>query len=213
MQIKDVLLAPGNGAFFYDDQEAIRSGAIQNGFIYVGEPITPGFTSLRVPASSLSVGLVLTDDTVVWGDMMNVQYSGAGGRDPLFDPNQISDLMSRVVAPRLLDVDVSRFRDSCAKVFEPAEHQRLPLAVEYGVSQALLRAAAHLERKTMAEIICAEFDLPLPARKVPIYCQSGDAREINVDKMILKSVDVLPHGLINSRQKFGADGQTFLEFV
>lgn len=213
MQIKDVLLAPGNGAFFYDDQEAIRSGAIQDGFIYVGEPITPGFASLRIPASSLSVGLVLTDDTVVWGDMMGVQYSGAGGRDPLFETAQISDLTSRVVVPRLLDVDASCYLDACAKVFEPFEHQRLPLAIEYGVSQALLRAAAYLQRATMAEVVCAEFDLPLPTRKVPIYCQSGDAREINVDKMILKAVDVLPHGLINSRQKFGTDGQTFIEFV
>ncbi|BCH34896.1 hypothetical protein MesoLjLc_68260 [Mesorhizobium sp. L-8-10] len=65
----------------------------------------------------------------------------------------------------------------------------------------------------MAEVICAEFGLPLPTRRVPIYCQSGDAREINVDKMILKAVDVLPHGLINSRQKFGVEGQGFLEFV
>ncbi|TIW92922.1 MAG: methylaspartate ammonia-lyase, partial [Mesorhizobium sp.] len=112
MQIKDVLLASGNGAFFYDDQAAIRSGATQDGFIYVGEPITPGFTSLRIPASSLSVGLVLTDDTVVWGDMMGVQYSGAGGRDPVFETNQISDLTSRVVAPRLLDVDASLYLDA-----------------------------------------------------------------------------------------------------
>lgn len=213
MQIKDVLLAPGNGAFFYDDQEAIRSGAIQDGFIYVGAPTTPGFKSIRIPASSLSVGLVLTDDTVVWGDMMNVQYSGAGGRDPLFDTNQISDLTSRGVVPRLLDVDASRYLDACAKVFEPFEHKRLPLALEYGVSQALLRAAAHLHRTTMAEIVCSEFNLPLPTRRVPIYCQSGDAREMNVDKMILKAVDVLPHGLINSRQKFGVNGQTFMEFV
>ncbi|RWI83860.1 methylaspartate ammonia-lyase [Mesorhizobium sp.] len=213
MQIKDVLLAPGNGAFFYDDQEAIRSGAIQDGFTYHGAPATPGFESIRIPASSLSVGLVLTDDTFVWGDMMNVQYSGAGGRDPLFDTNQISDFTSRVVAPRLLDVDASRFRDSCTKVLGSAGHQRLPLAVEYGVSQALLRAAAHLQRKTMAEVICAEFGLPLPTRRIPIYCQSGDAREINVDKMILKAVDVLPHGLINSRKKFGAGGETFMEFV
>ncbi|RWI04972.1 MAG: methylaspartate ammonia-lyase [Mesorhizobium sp.] len=213
MQIKDVLLALGHGAFFYDDQEAIRSGAIQDGFIYVGAPTTPGFKSIRIPASSLSVGLVLTDDTVVWGDMMNVQYSGAGGRDPVFDTNQISDLTSRVVAPRLLNVDVSQFCNSCATVLESAGHQRLPLGVEYGVSQALLRAAAHLHRTTMAEIICSEFDLSLPTRRVPIYCQSGDAREINVDKMILKGVDVLPHGLINSRQKFGAGGQTFKEFV
>ncbi|MER9076498.1 methylaspartate ammonia-lyase [Mesorhizobium sp. M0904] len=213
MQIEDVLIAPGNGAFFYDDQEAIRSGAIQDGFIYVGAPTTPGFKSIRIPASSLSVGLVLADDTVVWGDMMNVQYSGAGGRDPLFNINQISKLTSRVVAPRLLDVDACHFRDSCTKLFEPVEHQRLPLAVEYGVSQALLRAAAHLQHKTMAEIICAEFDLPLPTCRVPIYCQSGDARELNVDKMILKAVDVLPHGLINSRAKFGVDGQSFIEFV
>ncbi|TIR04617.1 MAG: methylaspartate ammonia-lyase [Mesorhizobium sp.] len=213
MQIKDVLLAPGNGAFFYDDQEAIRSGAVQDGFIYVGAPTTPGFKSIRMPASSIGVGLVLTDDTVVWGDMMNVQYSGAGGRDPVFDMNQISSLTSRVVAPRLLDVDASRFRGSCTHVLESVGRQRLPLAVEYGVSQALLRAAAHLQRKTMAEVICTEFGLPLPTRRVPIYCQSGDAREINVDKMILKAVDVLPHGLINSRQKFGVEGQTFMEFV
>ncbi|TIM16801.1 MAG: methylaspartate ammonia-lyase [Mesorhizobium sp.] len=213
MQIKDVLLAPGNGAFFYDDQDAIKSGAIQNGFIYVGAPRTPGFKSIRIPASSLSVGLVLTDDAVVWGDMMNVQYSGAGGRDALFDTRQISNLTSRLVAPRLLDVDASQYLDACGKVFEPAENQRLPLAIEYGVSQALLRAAAHIHRTSMAEIICDEFNLPLPTRRVPIYCQSGDAREINVDKMILKAVDVLPHGLINSRQKFGVGGHTFMEFV
>ncbi|RUU37659.1 methylaspartate ammonia-lyase [Mesorhizobium sp. M6A.T.Ce.TU.002.03.1.1] len=213
MHIKDVLLAPGNGAFFYDDQAAIRAGASQDGFVYMGEPVTPDFESIRLPASSLSLGLVLADDSVVWGDMMGVQYSGAGGRDSLFDANQICDLTSRVVAPRLLDVDASRYLEACAHVFEPHEHKRLPLAVEYGVSQALLRAVAQLRRKTMAEVICAEFNLPLPTRRVPIYCQSGDAREINVDKMILKAVDVLPHGLINSRQKFGDGGQTFMEFV
>ncbi|RWQ62370.1 methylaspartate ammonia-lyase [Mesorhizobium sp.] len=213
MQIKDILLAPGSGAFFYDDQAAIRAGAIQDSLIYLGEPITPGFTSIRVPAASLSIGLALTDGTVVWGDMMGVQYSGAGGRDPLFETAQISDLASRAVVPRLLDVDASRYLDACAKVFKPFQRKRLPLAIEYGVSQALLRAAAHLHRTTMAEVVCGEFNLPLPTRRVPIYCQSGDAREINVDKMILKAVDVLPHGLINSRQKFGVDGQTFREFV
>ncbi|MER8899597.1 methylaspartate ammonia-lyase [Mesorhizobium sp. M0676] len=213
MQIKDVLLAPGNGAFFYDDQAAIRAGASQDGFVYLGEPVTPGFQSIRVPATSLSIGLVLVDETVVWGDMMSVQYSGAGGRDALFETAQISSLTSRVVVPRLVNADLSRYLDACAQVFEPIGHKRLPLAIEYGVSQALLRAAAHLQRRTMAEIVCSEFDLPLPTRRVPIYCQTGDAREINVDKMILKAVDVLPHGLINSRQKFGVGGRTFMEFV
>ncbi|MCO6425572.1 methylaspartate ammonia-lyase (plasmid) [Sinorhizobium meliloti] len=213
MQIKDVILTRGDGAFFYDDQAAIRAGVDHDGFLYVGEPLTPGFPSIRVPASCLSVGLVLADDTIVWGDMMGVQYSGAGGRDPLFDADQIKALTSQVVVPRLLKADASRFLDACSLTFQWFEGKRLPLSIEYGVSQALLSAAAHAARSTMSEVVCREFSLPLPRGRVPIYCQSGDAREINVDKMILKGVDVLPHGLINSRKKFGADGQTFIEFV
>jgi methylaspartate ammonia-lyase len=201
VQIKDVLLAPGNGAFFYDDQAAIRAGAGHDGFNYVGAPITPGFTSIRIPAASLSIGLVLEDGTIVWGDMMSVQYSGAAGRDPLFDTDVIANMVRTVVVPRLLDCDPSRFRKACEEVFTSHAGKRLPLAIEYGVSQALLRAAAHSHRNTMAEVICDEFVLPLPTRKVPIFGQSGDARQINVDKMVLKSMDVLPHGLINSRGK------------
>lgn len=213
VRIKDVLLTPGNGAFFYDDQAAIRAGAGQDGFLYVGEPLLPGFRSIRIPAASVSIGLILEDDMVVWGDMMGVQYSGAGGRDPLFETRSIIEIASKVVVPRLRDVDCSRFLDACSEVFVFAKGERLPLSIEYGVSQALLRAAAHAARRTMAEVLCAELTLPLPNRRVPIYAQSGDAREINVDKMILKAVDVLPHGLINSRSKFGAGGGTFLDFV
>ncbi|MER8976692.1 hypothetical protein [Mesorhizobium sp. M0800] len=47
--IKAIILTPGTAAFFYDDQAAIRSGAGHNGFLYVGEPLTPRFKSIRVP--------------------------------------------------------------------------------------------------------------------------------------------------------------------
>lgn len=211
--IKDVILAPGNGSFFYDDQAAIRAGAAQDGFRYLGGPLTPGFTTVRMPSRSLGIGLVLSDDEIVWGDMMNVQYSGAGGRDPVFQTDTIQALTKSVVIPRLLADDVSRFLDACARVLAHHDGKRLPLAIEYGVSQALLRAAAHFSRTTLAEVICSEYHLPLPEEHVPIYAQSGDSREINVDKMILKSVDVLPHGLINSREKFGPSGERFREFV
>ncbi|WOH57724.1 methylaspartate ammonia-lyase [Bradyrhizobium sp. BWC-3-1] len=211
--VRDVILAPGNGSFFYDDQSAIRAGAAQDGFRYLGTPLTPGFTSIRMPARSLSIGLVLWDDVIVWGDMMNVQYSGTGGRDPVFQLEAIQALTKSVVIPRLLAADVSQFLGACERVLAYHEDKRLPLAVEYGVSQALLRAAAHIARTTMVEVICSEYHLPLPDKPVPIYAQSGDSREINVDKMILKSVDVLPHGLINSREKFGPSGERFREFV
>ncbi|MBH5392168.1 methylaspartate ammonia-lyase [Bradyrhizobium sp. CNPSo 4019] len=211
--MKDVVLAPGNGSFFYDDQAAIRAGAAHDGFLYVGAPLTPGFTSIRMPARSLSIGIVLSDDVIVWGDMMSVQYSGAGGRDPVFQIEAVEAVTRSVVIPRLLSADVSNFLTACKQVLAYHEHKRLPLAIEYGVSQALLRAAAHFGRTTLAEVICSEFSLPLPERPIPIYAQSGDLRELNVDKMVLKSVDLLPHGLINSREKFGPSGETFRNFV
>ncbi|UVO30433.1 methylaspartate ammonia-lyase [Bradyrhizobium arachidis] len=211
--IKDVILAPGNGSFFYDDQAAIRAGQAQDGFLYVGTPLTAGFTSIRMPAHSLSIGLVLSDNMVVWGDMMSVQYSGAGGRDPVFQVEVIEALTRFIVMPRLLVADASNFLNASRDVLAYHENRRLPLAIEYGVSQALLRAAAHYARTTLAEVICSEFSLPLPERPIPIYAQSGDSRELNVDKMILKSVDILPHGLINSREKFGPSGETFRKFV
>jgi methylaspartate ammonia-lyase len=213
MTIRDVLLAPGNGAFFYDDQAAIRAGAIHDGFLYVGKPETPGFHSIRQPSLSLGIGLILSEETIVWGDMMAVQYSGAAGRDPLFDRESIAAFVHEVMVPRLIGRDPSQFLVACDDVLAPLEDRRLPLAVEYGISQALLRAAAHMGRKTMAEVICSEFGLSIPTSTVPIYAQSGDVREINVDKMILKGVDILPHGLINSRDKFGRKGATFREFV
>jgi methylaspartate ammonia-lyase len=214
VRIVDVVLAPGLGAFFYDDQAAIRAGVEADGFCYRGPSVTPGFAAIRLPAQSLSIGLVLEDGVLVWGDMMSVQYSGAGGRDPLFDSASAASFVRQTLIPRLIGSELRDFRNTAAAMLaaeQPGE--RFHLAIEYGLSQALLRAVAHARRLTMAEVICAEFSCPLVPRRIPLYAQSGDAREINVDKMILKRVDILPHGLINSRSKFGARGEVFEEFV
>jgi methylaspartate ammonia-lyase len=216
LRIENVLFAPGLGAFFYDDQAAIRAGAVSDGFRYMGSALTPGFSAVRMPARSLGIGLVLTDGGVVWGDMMSVQYAGAAGRDAPFEPVAATALIRKQLLPRLEGLDVSSFRDASMRVFEEdvhGGHSPAPLAIRYGLSQALLQAAAHSSRRTMAEVICDEYALPLSARAVPILAQSGDARESNTDKMILKSVDILPHGLINSGPKFGPNGETFRAFV
>ena len=49
---------------------------------------------------------------------------------------------------------------------------------------------------------------------MPIFGQSGDDRYGNIDKMILKKVDVLPHALINNvEEKLGRRGEKLLEYV
>ena len=210
--VSHVLFAPGQGGFFYDDQAAIRAGAVTDGFTFKGKPKTAGFSCMRQPADSLGIGLVLSDGAVVWGDMMGVQYAGIAGRDPVFETKSIEQITRRRVLPRLNGLSVASFREACEIGLAPVS-KGLPPAVSYGVSQALLQASAHARRCTMVEVICREFDLPVVAKAVPLYAQSGDQRFENVDKMILRGADVLPHGLINSREKFGIKGETFLEYA
>jgi len=211
--IQDVIFAPARGGFFYDDQAAIRDGRQQDGLAYLGAPLTPGFTRVRQPATALGIGLVLDDGAVVWGDMVSVQYSGAAGRDPVFDPAQIKQVCRDRVVSRLIGMDAAQGAQNCTSAFAFGDEGRLPIAVEYGVSQALLRAAAHARAVTLAEVVAQAMDLPAPNTAIPIFAQSGDDRYNAVDTMILKGVDVLPHGLINSAEKFGTDGETFREYV
>ena len=213
MLIKDVLFAPARGGFFYDDQAAIREGRQQDGVAYRGEPLTPGFAQVRQPATALSVGLVLEDGAVVWGDMVSVQYSGAAGRDPVFVPEAIQAVSKERVVPRLIGRDAFDAAANCVAVFAFGEEGRLPLAIEYGVSQALLRAAAHARACTVAEVVAEALGLEAPSEPIPLFAQSGDDRYDAVDTMALKGVDVLPHGLINSAEKFGPDGETLREYV
>ena len=84
MKVLKVVCSKGRTGFYFDDQRAIKGGAKTNGFAYVGEPVTEGFTSVRQAGESISVMFILEDGQVAYGDCAAVQYSGAGGRDPLF---------------------------------------------------------------------------------------------------------------------------------
>ena len=84
MKIKKVVCAPGKTGFFFDDQKAIKAGAKNDGAFYVGTPLTPGFTQVRQAGESISVMFILENGAIAYGDCAAVQYSGAGGRDPLF---------------------------------------------------------------------------------------------------------------------------------
>lgn len=212
MEITDLVCVPGLSGFFADDQAAIRAGAVHDGFDYPGEALTPGFDRIRQPGRCLSVMLVLDDGQVATGDCATVQYAGAGGREPAFDPGAARRVIEEQLAPELVGRRVGSFRELDASLL--AGRAGLPAAVRYGVSQALLDAAARARGTTMAEVVRDEWSTGSALRPVPVFVQSGDDRYANVDKMILKGVDVLPHGLINNvADKLGADGGRFADYV
>lgn len=215
MRIADVLSVPVRSGFYRDDQAAIRAGAVHNGFLYEGQPVTPGFERVREPGEALSVLLVLDDGQVALGDCAEVQYSAAGGREPAFSIAQGVDLVRDAVAPLVTGRDWDDFRTPAEQVDRLlVDGARLPAAVRYGVTQALLHAQSLCRAVTMAEVVREEYRTGVDLVPVPVYTQSGDDRWTNVDKMILKEVDVLPHGLINEvATKLGSDGGLLRDYV
>lgn len=215
MKISQALFVKGTSAFFFDDQRAIKRGASHDGFDYVGKPVTPGFPRIRTAGECISVLLVLEDGQIAAGDCTAVQYSGAGGRDPVFLAEAYLPFLKEHIRPRLEGMEISTFR-AMAKRFCELEIRGQPLhtAVRYGLTQALLDACAKALRKLRCEVVAEEYGLPLSAEPVRIFGQSGDNRYENVDKMILKQVDVLPHGLINNvEDKLGTDGSKLKEYL
>jgi methylaspartate ammonia-lyase len=215
MKIKKVICAKGRTGFFFDDQRAIKKGAKADGSAYIGEPVTEGFQAVRQAGEAISVMLVLEDGQIAYGDCAAVQYSGAGGRDPLFLAEDFIPVIEKYVAPILENKEITTFRQMAAEVEAArADGKRLHTAIRYGVTQAILDAVAKAEKKLMCEVIAAEYGLQPQYRQIPIFTQSGDNRYDNSDKMIMKGADVLPHGLINNVDtKLGKDGSILLEYV
>ncbi|HBX48205.1 MAG TPA: methylaspartate ammonia-lyase, partial [Clostridiaceae bacterium] len=154
MKIVDVVCSPGKTGFYFDDQRAIKRGAKHDGFTYVGEPVTDGFKKVRMSGESISVMLVLDDGEVAYGDCAAVQYSGAGGRDPLFLAKDFIPVIEKYIAPKLIGREVTGFRPLAEEIDGmKVNGKRLHTAIRYGVTQAILDAAAKAKKVTMAEVI------------------------------------------------------------
>ena len=215
MKIGKVVCAPGRTGFYFDDQKAIKAGAKADGATYSGETQTPGFSAIRQAGEAISVMLVLENGEIGWGDCAAVQYSGAGGRDPLFLAEAFIPVIEEHVAPALIGEEATGFRRLCVKL-EALRVDGKPLhtAIRYGISQAILDAVAKASRLNMCDVVAKEYGTTVSEEMIPIFTQSGDNRYENVDKMVMKHAQVLPHALINNMEtKLGKDGGLLLEYV
>ena len=215
MRVVDVICSPGRTGFFFDDQRAIKAGAEPDGAAYKGTPITEGFTAVRMAGESISVMLRLEDGQIAWGDCAAVQYSGAGGRDPLFLAKNFIPFIEKHVKPSLVGRNITTFREMFTELENmEVDGKHLHTAIRYGVSQSILDAVAKSQHKMMCEVIAEEYGTKISDKMIPIFTQSGDFRYDNSDKMIIKSAEVLPHGLINHvGTKLGERGELLEEYI
>jgi methylaspartate ammonia-lyase len=216
VKIEHVLAAPGRTGFYFDDQLAIKQGARENGCAYEGCPVTPGFEAVRQRGEAVSIILLLDDGRMAYGDCAAVQYSGAGGRDPLFLARDFIPLVEHYLAGKLVGREITTFRELATEfdLLPGPSGGHLHTAIRYGLTQALLDAVACKQNRLMCEVLSAEYGTELLLLPVPVFAQTGDERYTNADKAIIKRADVLPHGLINNvEHKLGSHGELLLEYV
>lgn len=210
MKITKLICAPGKTGFFFDDQKAIKQGAKNDGAFYEGAPVTQGFTAVRQAGESVSVIFILENGAFAHGDCAAVQYSGAGGRDPLFLAENFIPIIEKEIAPLYVGKEITTFREMADRVDKASYHT----AIRYGVTQACLDAVAKSKGKLMAQVIADEYGTEISKTLIPVFSQSGDDRYLNADKMIMKAADVLPHALFNHVEtKVGLKGEKIKAYI
>ena len=215
MKIIDVVCSAGRTGFYFDDQRAIKGGAGHDGMFYVGAPVTEGFRAIRQAGESISVMIVLEDGQIAYGDCAAVQYSGAGGRDPLFLAKDFIPVIMENIKPALVGREADSFKGLSEMVEAiQVDGKRLHTAIRYGVTQAILDAVAKSTNRLMCEVVADEYGCTIENEPIKLFTQSGDDRYKNSDKMIIKGAQVLPHALINNvKTKLGEKGELLEEYV
>ena len=152
MKILDVVCSAGRTGFYFDDQRAIKKGAGHDGVFYTGEPVTEGFASVRQAGESISVMLVLEDGQIAYGDCAAVQYSGAGGRDPLFLAKDFIQLIDKYIKPELVGQEADSFRALAKKLEDiQIDGKRLQIGASCGYAHYPEDSAAAADIRILAD--------------------------------------------------------------
>lgn len=214
MKIKNVVYAVGRSGYFNKDLKATKAGARPNGSFLEGKPLTPGYTKIVQPGFIISVMLVLDDGQVAIGECADVIFSGHAGRDPLFVPAEHMPLLESQIRRWLVGRDISTFRSNAEEIdrFE-MDGRRLHTALRYGLTQALLSAAALATHGTIAEVVAKEYGSTIQTRVLDILasCHRGDM--LQLDRMIMKHVPILPHGSFTTAKDLGPNGKVLVDYA
>jgi methylaspartate ammonia-lyase len=215
MKIKRVMHVVGQSGSYNKDLAAMRAGATADGFIYIGDPVTPGFKHIVQPGGAVSIMLVLEDDEVAFGDGMDVIFSGAAGRDVLFTPEDHRQFLTEILPTWLIGRDARRFRALAEEVDRRTLDGRpLHTALRYGITQALLHAASLANREPMAQLIACEYGSTLATKPLPILVSASTNDWRQLDQRILKRADLLPHSSFTHVERdVGLRGEKLLQYA
>jgi methylaspartate ammonia-lyase len=214
MKVADVVYAIGQSGYLHRDLMAVKAGATPDGFIFHGRPVLPGYKKITEPGTTVSVMLILEDGQIAFGDCADVILAGAAGRDRVFKAEEHIDFLEREIKPRLLGRSVGSFRANAEEIDRSRiDGKPLHMALRYGITQAFLHATALAERLTMAEIIAREYHTTLSAKPIPILASGNRDDPLQLDRIILKRAELLPHASFTTVGHIGHKGEKLAAYA
>ncbi|KAJ5375019.1 Methylaspartate ammonia-lyase [Penicillium concentricum] len=216
LQPTDVRFVCGLSGYFHKDLQAVKQSPKYDPLADDIKPVTPGFEKVVQAGEVISILLRLENGTVAIGECVDVIFSGTASRDPLFIPKEHLPLLNKVVRPWLLECDLSTFRSNAIKIDQPwpeLGNKRLHAAVRYGISQALLSATALANRCTITEVVSHEWKTSISDRPIGILASCHRNDHLQLDRMIMKKVALLPHASFVHVSDIGPRGEAMLDYV
>ncbi|MBK8322966.1 MAG: methylaspartate ammonia-lyase [Betaproteobacteria bacterium] len=199
IDIRCITFAEGIGGYWVNDQPAVQAGATRDGFFFKGDPVTPGFKAIREPSTAYCVTVELADGQLAYGDCVTVFNAGCAGRPRPLRAAHLPTVQEE--CGRLFDgKSFKGFRDA-ADALSGLSQESWTLPVAFGISQALLSAAALHKRVPMARVLMDEYGLTLPAAPPQFAGSCGGEWELNVDKAIARRLAMFPQSAIQTRSE------------
>jgi methylaspartate ammonia-lyase len=84
MRIKKIIAVPTITSYYYEDVEALQVKPVPDAERYQHPAKNNSLRFLREPGEAVSVGLLLEDGRLAWGDCVSVADGGKAGRKPVF---------------------------------------------------------------------------------------------------------------------------------
>ncbi|NGM86512.1 methylaspartate ammonia-lyase [Parapusillimonas sp. SGNA-6] len=193
MRIAQLIATEGIGGYYWRDQEAIAQGAVRDGFLYEGTPLTEGFESIIQVSSTVLLTGIASDGREIHGDCATVNHAFRSGRQQAPKAPTLISQAEGALSHWISRCDLSSFRQAAKEVDAmEIDGNRLHMALRYGMSQLLLQAVAAKRGITMAEVLADEYGLTLATEPCDLLGSCGGSWYENIDKAILRQLPFFP---------------------
>ena len=187
MKVKQVICAAGRSGYMHRDLMAIKAGARQDGMIFHGPTVTPGFKKIVEPATIISVMLVLEDGQVAFGDCADVIL--AGGTESM----SLIPMGGHRIAPNPALVDTypdvylttGLVAENHARASGISREAQDAFALESHLRAMAAQDAGRFDAETVAVTIPVLGDTPRDVRQTTVTRDEGPRRETSREALAM----------------------------